>query len=389
MSYRRVGDPVLCLAFRSSLADPATNWYDALPSGSITSFKHLCTDFCANFAIGVPRIEDSCHLLALRQQPGEKLEAFMNRFLTEKHRSRRPDPGVERAALIAGTFDTDVRKEFLRNPPATFSDACTVINKQIRVERGILGDPPPTQTSQSRPKTDRVTAPETRETRQQKQRAERDDFPRYRQHTPLNTFPADIMTVMSDKKILPRPPAMYSTEITRNSGRYCDYHQHQGHDTNNCRDLRNAIEDALKRGNLREFVLHPRRKRNPSPDDHPAQRQKTQHNNEMPPQPEAERDYQPPDRGVHMIFGGPSHPTSATGKRKEADRGIYHLVDRRPRRYDLSNEDMIFRRSDPDRERLPRDEAMVITLAIANTFVSRLLIDTGSSVVVLMFVAFT
>jgi hypothetical protein len=117
MSYRRVGDPVLCLAFRSSLADPATNWYDALPAGSITSFKHLCTDFCANFAIGVPRIEDSCHLLALRQQPGEKLETFMNRFLTEKHRSRRPDPGVERAALIAGTFDTDVRKEFLRNPP--------------------------------------------------------------------------------------------------------------------------------------------------------------------------------------------------------------------------------------------------------------------------------
>jgi hypothetical protein len=41
MSYRRVGDPVLCLAFRSSLADPATNWYDALPAGSITSFKHL------------------------------------------------------------------------------------------------------------------------------------------------------------------------------------------------------------------------------------------------------------------------------------------------------------------------------------------------------------
>jgi hypothetical protein len=49
---------------------------------------------------------------------------------------------------------------------------------------------------------------------------------------------------------------------------------------------------------------------------------------------------------------------------------------------------MIFRRSDPDRERPPRDEAMVITLAIANTFVSRLLIDTGSSVDVLMYDAF-
>ena len=86
-----------------------------------------------------------------------------------------------------------------------------------------------------------------------------------------------------------------------------------------------------------------------------------------------------------MIFGRPSHSASATGKRKEADRGIYHLVDRRPRRYDLSNDDMTFRRSDPDRERPPRDEAMVIILAIANTFVSRLLIDTGSSVDVLMY----
>jgi hypothetical protein len=102
MSYRRVGDPVLCLAFRSSLADPATNWYDALPPGSITSFKHLCTDFCANFAVGVPRIEDSCHLLALRQQPGEKLEAFMSRFLTEKHRSRRPDPRGQESSSHRG-----------------------------------------------------------------------------------------------------------------------------------------------------------------------------------------------------------------------------------------------------------------------------------------------
>ena len=54
--------------------------------------------------------------------------------------------------------------------------------------------------------------------------------------------------------ILPplRPMKMSGRKF--NSDEYCDYHQSKGHSTKDCWQLRNTIEDAIRREWLKNFV---------------------------------------------------------------------------------------------------------------------------------------
>ncbi|RRT40262.1 hypothetical protein B296_00057784 [Ensete ventricosum] len=74
----------------------------------------------------------------------------------------------------------------------------------------------------------------------------------------------------SDALITPNP---IRTKIGgRDKIRYCRFHRDYGHDTEECNNLRNQIEDLIRQGHLYRFVRdrraseeRPRRDRNPSP----------------------------------------------------------------------------------------------------------------------------
>ncbi|MED6227352.1 hypothetical protein PIB30_112709, partial [Stylosanthes scabra] len=90
----------------------------------------------------------------------------------------------------------------------------------------------------------------------------------------------------------------------KNTGRgdrrsYCKYHKQHGHDTEECRDLLDFVEEGLKNGKFREYTG---RHRNRDDDRRVRQRQ-----NSSEPKSEKRRD-EPKERGVHreiaMISGG-------------------------------------------------------------------------------------
>ena len=45
--------------------------------------------------------------------------------------------------------------------------------------------------------------------------------------------------------------------MKRNQSLYCQYHQEQGHTTEDCRTLRNHLEQLVKKGRLQQFVYRP------------------------------------------------------------------------------------------------------------------------------------
>ena len=68
------------------------------------------------------------------------------------------------------------------------------------------------------------------------------------------------------------------------SGKYCDFHRDYGHDTNDCDQIRNAIEDAVRRGYLKYYVAEnnkPRQERS-------TQRRRTQEPEEKDTPPKAD-----------------------------------------------------------------------------------------------------
>ncbi|KAL5775832.1 hypothetical protein ACOSP7_013389 [Xanthoceras sorbifolium] len=44
----------------------------------------------------------------------------------------------------------------------------------------------------------------------------------------------------------------------RNPNKFCAYHNETGHNTIDCFELNDAIEDLIKRGRLRDYVVQPR-----------------------------------------------------------------------------------------------------------------------------------
>ena len=52
-----------------------------------------------------------------------------------------------------------------------------------------------------------------------------------------------------------RPNPIRTPIKFRNKEKYCAYHNEVGHDTSECWALRDAIEDLIKRGRLRDYVV--------------------------------------------------------------------------------------------------------------------------------------
>ncbi|KAL5846261.1 hypothetical protein ACOSQ3_009785 [Xanthoceras sorbifolium] len=45
---------------------------------------------------------------------------------------------------------------------------------------------------------------------------------------------------------------------TRNPNNFCTYHNEVGHSTADCFKLKDAIENLIKRGRLKDYVMQPR-----------------------------------------------------------------------------------------------------------------------------------
>ncbi|XP_027348031.1 uncharacterized protein LOC113859462 [Abrus precatorius] len=73
-------DSLWCRIFPTSLRGPALSWFTGLPPSSINSFATLTRRFSLQFATSRPHPLTSLALVNIRQEKGESLRAFMERF---------------------------------------------------------------------------------------------------------------------------------------------------------------------------------------------------------------------------------------------------------------------------------------------------------------------
>ena len=83
----------------------------------------------------------------------------------------------------------------------------------------------------------------------------RDDKPlRTVKFTPLVMLVKKILMQIKDDHALKWPRPLHSSPDVRNRRKYCQFHKDHGHYIEDCRDLKEQIEELIQKGKLQKFV---------------------------------------------------------------------------------------------------------------------------------------
>ncbi|RZR94509.1 hypothetical protein BHM03_00023218 [Ensete ventricosum] len=171
---------------------------------------------------------------------------------------------------------------------------------------------------------------------------------------PLNSTQMEIFLQIREKGLLKTPNPIRSQAEDRDHRRYCRFHRDYGHDTKECYDLKNQIENLIHCDHLDRYIMK---------------------SCELSLRPKG-----PVERQINVIVGGLAMGGVSSSARKAYARA---KVQKRP-----------WPRSDPgftfesESEYPYHGDALVVMTRIANTCIRRIMIDTRSSVDTLYLNAF-
>ncbi|KAM2006115.1 hypothetical protein ACFX15_001211 [Malus domestica] len=314
MAYRMHTDEKRCLLFPSTLSGGALNWYCCLPPEAVDSFEELRKLFVFQHIFQTDRLHFADDLYTIRQKPDESLREYAGRFSNEYSRCVEADDKTALKAFTVGLRDCFFKYMINANTWKTYSKVMAQAYNHASAEaRTYQGKPPTTtpyqqvgsgsqiqpnektstfQTVAMPPPTLLNTLPSQHTYQSQGKRKDfhphqshfskrskghyRDNqgyrhdnprpqavntvgqarvktapTPRYEAYTPLNASIAHL---------IPKPKLRHPDyKPTKNTGTFCCYHEHNGHDGEKCITLRDHIEALARKGKIDQFLLHPPR----------------------------------------------------------------------------------------------------------------------------------
>ncbi|XP_020208941.1 uncharacterized protein LOC109793886 [Cajanus cajan] len=197
-------DAILLRVFWTSLTGAALAWYTQLPAGSIDNFDTLVRRFTAQYATSRPHHVTSAALASLRQSNDEPLRTFMERFAS--------------ISVKIQNLNLEVRGKTQAKPYHGHKDKMKVTN-DIQFKKAARAN-----------------------------KGGRYDF-----YTPLSAPRVHILEEASNNNLLTLPPPGHSPNNADRS-KHCRYHRNHGHTTEECRTLRDRIEELVQAGHLGQYV---------------------------------------------------------------------------------------------------------------------------------------
>ena len=186
-------------------------------------------------------------------------------------------------------------------------------------------------------------------------------------------MPVDkIFTQIKDEDYLTWPRPLHSSPNVRDKNKYCRFHKDHGHNTEDCRDLKEQIEELIQKGKLQKYVKKGQYSK--FRDDNKTQHESFSRNDDRP--------SQPPHRvigEINTITGGPFSGRSFKSLKKAHQRQVNNVHTMLPSKNRRTYQDMSFGEGDALGMKQPHNDPLVIMLNIEGFNTKRILVDNGSS----------
>ncbi|XP_025651938.1 uncharacterized protein [Arachis hypogaea] len=372
MNLEGMGDEVRCRAFPVTLAGPAIRWFNNLPHGSVTKFSDISRAFLAQFTTRIAKAKHPINLLGVTQRSGEPTRKYLDRFNDECLEIDELTDSVESLCLTNGLLNEDFRKHLTTRPMWTMQEIQCVAREYINDEEvsqvvaANKRQPPYNQNrhhgSGERQKEYAKDGSPSKTPRL---------FPRvekFTNYTPLTAPITEVYQQIAKKGILSKPRPL-KERTGGNRSLYCDYHKGYGHKTQDCFDLKDALEQAIRDGKLADLshlIREPRRRNR----DHEGE-DKTR---------AAKQRQEPEDNDhgltiVNVVTARNAAPRSKSAHKKDAK---VLAVSTSSARSPKTLPSISFGPEDQWLDEVAESPPMVITARVGTGLIKRILVDTGA-----------
>ncbi|XP_065634585.1 uncharacterized protein LOC136069715 [Quercus suber] len=190
-----------------------------------------------------------------------------------------------------------------------------------------------------------------------------------------------ILTHIKDEHFLKWPRPLHSSPSVRDKRKYCLFHKDHRHHTEDCQDLKEKIEELIRKRKLQKYVKNgdSNRFRDSNKDRYKDSQKDEDH---MPPSPQSAIGE------IKTIMGGLSAEGSFKSLKKSYQRQVNSVHGLTPLKQRQTNQDMCFSEEDARGIKQPHDDPLVIMIMIEGFNTRRVLVDNGSPTDIIYFSTF-
>ncbi|XP_021773353.1 uncharacterized protein LOC110737302 [Chenopodium quinoa] len=383
MYLNPMSEATWCKYSPTTLKGVAQSWITkGLKEGSITGWSDLANKFKSTFSTANRREKTTVELMGLQQAEDESLRDYLTRFSNELSRITSLDQSLAVFALRIGLQAGKFLDFMVMHPPQTLEEALDASDKFIRAEewnkaklQSHLGLAKPKRQPSKIPgsRKGKAKASEPPSTTEPK----KDKAPylgKFESYTPLTLPRTKIFSATREEGRFKKPKPPPSWHQKKGKDHLCEFHESRRHRTEDYLQLKDQIEELVRKGYLMKYVA----------ECHEEKKAKRDSRQDLDYHRKREKPLEGGNHDILTIFGGISR-NALKGHLRGLTHQIHHAEFRKPQ---SPVPNMMFTSEDCRGVVYPHDDPLVIMTSMADHNVYRTLADAGSGANILFRKAF-
>ncbi|XP_071739379.1 uncharacterized protein [Rutidosis leptorrhynchoides] len=246
--------PVACHAFSYMLKGNARVWFDSIPKDSIASFDDLKRQFRSKFSQQKRHKKNLVAAHGIKQKDSEGSRAFLTRYTNETQQIPNLPESQRISGLLYGSRVRPLIEHLSQDLPSTYEalleKAYIWLDAKETAGNFILDDTPMNRRKEKSERRDDKHG----------RKEDRGRFHPYRRETgagilgALIKTPKEILATEKAANKFKSPGKMSNRGRNRDMTKFCDFHNDFGHNTDECFNLKIAIEEAVNSGKLSHLI---------------------------------------------------------------------------------------------------------------------------------------